>query len=132
MPNPLGWESGSSTLLRSMSMVANSWHSSLMNSSDLKQHQSPQKYFLKRKATLVRHMATQNTAGPSTKLKMIPVYLREAYWKRDRVWNNHHIPITTRNLVNKSKLKINKIEINQLCALAHCSKSSFFCPKIQF
>ena len=57
----------------SMSIVASSWHSSSMNSWSAKappplqqqhQHSSMQKYRLKRKDTLVLHMATRNTRGP--------------------------------------------------------------------
>ena len=77
-----------SSRLFNKSIVASSWHSSLMNSSDLKhlkQHQSSQKYFLNRKATRVRHMATQNMSGPCNRLNTIPMYFRDVICKSDMV-----------------------------------------------
>ena len=100
--------SGSSIRAFSMSMTASSSHSSLINSSSLKhpkQHQSWQKYFLNKKATLVRHMDTQNIKGPCKRLKTMPIYFKAGMSVSDIVWKTHHIPMTMRNLVKRSKLK---------------------------
>ena len=84
------------SLLFNRSIVDNSWHSSSINSSDLhlKQHTSSQKYFLKRKATRVRHMATQKMRGPCIRLKTMPMYLKGAIWSSDRVNKSHQIAMT--------------------------------------
>ena len=100
-----------STLPLNKSIVANSSHSSLMNSSDLrhlKQHQSSQKYFLKRNATRVRHMATQKISGPWIKLKTMAMYWKDVICSNERVNVSHQIAMTMKNFVNKSKLQRKK------------------------
>ena len=81
-----------------------------INSSDLKhlkQQISSQKYFLNRNATRVRHIATQKIRGPCIRLKTIPMYLKAVIWSKDNVNINHQMAMTMKNLVNKSKLKVN-------------------------
>ena len=63
-------------------------------------------YFLKRKATWVRHMATQKMRSPCIRLKTMPMHLKGAIFSSDRVNISHQMAMAMKNLVNKSKLKI--------------------------
>ena len=58
---------------------------------------------MKRKATLVRHMATTKMRGPWSRTKILPMYSRARMSKRARVWNMEQTPTTRNSFVKRSK-----------------------------